>query len=40
MTSPTSIGFTDEGTRTFLQNYMTEPHAFIVRVMTVLPRKV
>lgn len=29
---------TDEGTRQFLQNYMKELHAFIVRVMTVLPR--
>lgn len=30
---------TDEGTRKFLQNYMSELHAFIVRVLTVLPRK-
>ena len=30
---------TDEGTRQFLQNYMTELHAFVVRVLTVLPRK-
>jgi len=30
---------TDEGTRKFLQNYMNELHAFIVRVLTVLPRK-
>ena len=29
---------TDESTRQFLQNYMTELHAFIVRVLTVLPR--
>jgi chromate reductase len=29
---------TDEGTKKFLQNYMTELHAFIVRVLTVLPR--
>ena len=29
---------TDEGTREFLRNYMTELHAFIVRVLTVLPR--
>ena len=31
---------TDESTKQFLQNYMTELHAFIVRVMTVLPRNV
>lgn len=30
---------TDEGTKKFLQNYMTELHAFVVRVLTVLPRK-
>jgi chromate reductase len=29
---------TNEGTRKFLQNYMSELHAFIVRVLTVLPR--
>ena len=29
---------TDEGTEQFLRNYMTELHAFIVRVLTVLPR--
>ena len=29
---------TDEGTQEFLRNYMTELHAFIVRVLTVLPR--
>ncbi len=29
----------DEGTRKFLQNYMNELHLFIVRVLTVLPRK-
>ena len=29
---------TDEGTKQFLQNYMTELHAFIVRVLTVMPR--
>ena len=29
---------TDEGTKKFLQTYMTELHAFIVRVLTVLPR--
>jgi chromate reductase len=29
---------TDEGTQEFLRNYMTEMHAFIVRVLTVLPR--
>jgi chromate reductase len=29
---------TDERTREFLRNYMTELHAFIVRVLTVLPR--
>lgn len=28
----------DEGTHKFLQNYMNELHAFIVRVLTVLPR--
>ena len=28
----------DEGTAKFLQNYMNELHAFIVRVLTVLPR--
>jgi chromate reductase, NAD(P)H dehydrogenase (quinone) len=28
----------DEGTAEFLRNYMTELHAFIVRVLTVLPR--
>ena len=28
----------DDATRQFLQNYMTELHAFIVRVLTVLPR--
>ena len=28
----------DEGTRKFLQNYMNELHAFVVRVLTVLPR--
>jgi hypothetical protein len=31
---------TDEGTREFLRNYMTELHAFIVRMLTVLPRNV
>jgi chromate reductase len=30
---------TDEDTKKFLQNYMSELHAFIVRVLTVLPRK-
>ena len=30
---------TDEGTKKFLQNYMSELHAFIVRGLTVLPRK-
>jgi chromate reductase len=30
---------TNEGTKKFLQNYMAELHAFIVRVLTVLPRK-
>lgn len=30
---------TDAGTRQFLQNYMTELHAFIVRVLTVTPRQ-
>lgn len=29
---------TDEGTKKFLRNYMTELHDFIVRVLTVLPR--
>jgi chromate reductase len=29
---------TNEGTEKFLRNYMTELHAFIVRVLTVLPR--
>ena len=29
---------TDERTREFLRNYMTELHAFIVRVLTVMPR--
>ena len=29
---------TDEGTVEFLRNYMSELHAFIVRVLTVLPR--
>lgn len=29
---------TDESTAKFLRNYMTELHAFIVRVLTVLPR--
>ncbi len=29
---------TDEGTEKFLRNYMEELHAFIVRVLTVLPR--
>jgi chromate reductase len=29
---------TDEGTAEFLRNYMTELHAFIVRVLTVMPR--
>jgi len=29
---------TDESTQEFLRNYMTELHAFIVRVLTVLPR--
>ena len=29
---------TDESTKQFLQNYMTELHAFIVRVLTVMPR--
>ena len=29
---------TDEGTQEFLRSYMTELHAFIVRVLTVLPR--
>ena len=30
---------TDEATQEFLRNFMTELHAFIVRVLTVLPRK-
>lgn len=30
---------TDESTAEFLSNYMVELHAFIVRVLTVLPRK-
>ena len=30
---------TDETTAKFLRNYMTELHAFIVRVLTVMPRK-
>jgi chromate reductase, NAD(P)H dehydrogenase (quinone) len=29
---------TDESTAEFLRNYMTDLHAFIVRVLTVLPR--
>jgi len=29
---------TDESTQEFLRNYMTELHAFIARVLTVLPR--
>ncbi|MDO9149679.1 MAG: hypothetical protein Q7U52_18820 [Hydrogenophaga sp.] len=29
---------TDDGARPFLQNPMTEQHAFIVRVRTVIPR--
>jgi len=29
----------DEGTEQFLRNYMSELHAFIVRVLTVLPRE-
>ena len=29
---------TDDGTEKFLRNYMAELHAFIVRVLTVLPR--
>ena len=29
---------TDESTKQFLQNYMTELHGFVVRVLTVLPR--
>ena len=28
----------DEATLKFLQNYMNELHAFIVRVLTVMPR--
>ena len=31
---------TDEGTAKFLRNYMAELHAFIVRVLTVLPRTI
>ena len=31
-------GVLDEATQEFLRNYMTELHAFIVRVLTVLPR--
>jgi len=31
---------TDKGTAEFLRKYMTELHAFIVRVITVLPREV
>ena len=30
---------TDDSTAEFLRNYMTELHAFIVRVLTVLPRR-
>jgi chromate reductase len=30
---------TDEGTQEFLRNYLKELHAFIVRVLTVLPRE-
>jgi chromate reductase len=30
---------TDEKTAEFLRNYMSELHAFVVRVLTVLPRK-
>jgi chromate reductase, NAD(P)H dehydrogenase (quinone) len=30
---------TNEDTEKFLRNYMTELHAFIVRVLTVLPRE-
>jgi chromate reductase len=30
---------TDKGTADFLRNYMVELHAFIVRVLTVLPRE-
>jgi len=30
---------TDESTETFLRNYMQELHAFVVRVLTVLPRE-
>jgi chromate reductase len=30
---------TDETTEAFLRNYMQELHAFIVRVLTVLPRE-
>ena len=29
---------TDEKTEEFLRNYMNEYHAFVIRVMTVLPR--
>ena len=29
---------TDESTKQFLQNYMSELHAFIIRVLTVMPR--
>jgi len=29
---------TDEGTQKFLRNYLSELHAFIVRVLTVLPK--
>lgn len=31
---------TDDSTAEFLKNYMSEYHAFVVRVLTVLPRKV
>jgi chromate reductase, NAD(P)H dehydrogenase (quinone) len=30
---------TDEGMKQFLQSYLKELHAFIVRVLTVLPRE-
>jgi chromate reductase len=30
---------TDDTTAEFLRNYMSEFHAFIVRVLTVLPRE-
>jgi chromate reductase len=30
---------TDKGTAEFLRKYLTELHAFIVRVLTVLPRE-